>query len=101
MKKVLALLGVVAACGLCCAFPAGLPLLGALAAASGVGLAFGWQLAVLAVLAVLAAAALMVWTRRRRARALACAPRAAGWVEAAAACAPNCGNERCGCSAAP
>ncbi|MED5620227.1 hypothetical protein [Ideonella sp. BN130291] len=74
MKKVLGLLGVAAACGLCCAVPVGVPLLGGLAA-SGMGWALGWEAA--AVAALVGGVVLLVWARRRQASAARCAPKAA------------------------
>ena len=69
MKKLLGLVGIAAACGVCCAFPLALPLLGG-AITSGLGFALGWEAAALA--AVAAVAAVVVVLRRRQARPVAC-----------------------------
>ena len=62
MKKVLGLLGIVAACGACCAVPLALPMLGGLTA-SGLGLMIGWEAAVAGGL--VATMALVMWVRSR------------------------------------
>jgi len=93
MKKILGLVGVAAACGVCCAFPLMVPLLGGLAA-SGLGFALGWEAAVLAGLAAIAV--LVVLLRRRQSRAAACSAGAA----LSAPQAPGCGSS-CECNAGP
>lgn len=75
MKKVLGLVGVAAACGVCCAIPLALPLLGGVAASS-LGFAFGWEVA--ALLGLAAVAFTLFLARRQRAAAAACAPAASG-----------------------
>jgi hypothetical protein len=68
VKKMLGLLGVAAACGLCCALPLALPLLGGFAV-SGLGITLGWEAAALSAAAV--AVGLVLLARRRQARACA------------------------------
>ena len=82
MKKVLGLLGVVAACGVCCAVPLLLPMLGGLAV-GGAGLAMGWELVGLGA-AVFALVVLALVQRRRRQNARLCA-------------SPSPKAESCGC----
>ncbi len=83
MKKVLGLLGVAAACGVCCAFPVALPLLGGLAA-SGLGVTLGWEAA--AVVAVVALGAVVI-VRGHQARSPACKQGTEG--AASCGCAPS------------
>lgn len=71
MKKILGVVGVAAACGVCCAFPLALPLLGGLAA-SGMGFALGWE--AVAVAAVATVVALVLFVHRRQANAATCSP---------------------------
>lgn len=86
MKRILGILGLAAACGACCALPLMLPALGGIAA-SGVGLALGWQTAVLAGLA--SAVSVAVLLRRRQSKAAACIPNASGTANA---CGDGCGS---------
>lgn len=67
MRHVLGVVGVAAACGVCCAFPLALPLLGSLTA-SILGSAFGWEAAALASVVTLVAMVLFVARRRSRRR---------------------------------
>ena len=71
MKKLLGMVGLAAACGVCCAFPLALPLLGG-TITSSLGIVFGWKGAALA--GVAAVVALAVVLRRRQARTAACTP---------------------------
>lgn len=75
MKKILGLVGVAAACGVCCAIPIALPLLAGVAATS-FGFAFGWEVA--ALLGLAAVALTVFLARRQKAAAATCAPTASG-----------------------
>uniref|UniRef100_UPI003F492404 hypothetical protein n=1 Tax=Cupriavidus taiwanensis TaxID=164546 RepID=UPI003F492404 len=85
MKKILGLVGIAAACGVCCTFPLALPLLGGLAA-SGLGFTLGWEIG--ALLAVAAVATFVMLARRRKLKSVACAPLDSG--AAGCGCAPGC-----------
>ena len=78
MKKILGLMGVAMACGVCCTFPVALPLLGGLAA-SGMGFAFGWEAAAIAgIAAVIARVVFLRWRQPNRAAYTPVAPKSAG-----------------------
>lgn len=85
MKKVLALFGVVAACGLCCAAPLIFAALGL--GASGATAAFwGWQ-AGIAVFAAVAVVATLLWKYKASCKKPATA-------DASCGCGPSCGPAR-------
>lgn len=65
MRKLLGLIGVVAACGACCALPLLLPVLGGLAA-GGAGIALGWELMGFGVAVLVAVLLAFVQHRRRQ-----------------------------------
>ncbi|NUZ08891.1 hypothetical protein [Piscinibacter koreensis] len=92
-KKVLGAAGLVAACGVCCAFPLALPLLGGLAA-SGLGFALGWQGVTLAATGLVVAPG--VFALRRQSQKAACAPAAPEL--AGCGCGSSCASMKGGAS---
>ena len=84
-KKILGAAGVVAACGICCAFPLALPLLGGLAA-SGLGFALDWQ--AVALVAAGLAVGLIAFALHRQSRKAARPP--AATASEACGCGGSC-----------
>lgn len=65
MRKFLGLIGLIAACGVCCAVPLLLPMLGGLVATAA-GLAMGWELLALGGAGLVVVVLLFVHRRHRQ-----------------------------------
>jgi hypothetical protein len=78
MKKVMTSVGLVAACAACCAIPFAVPAIAAVLASAGLGLSFGWDTALCALILLMSGTLLWRWQSRARKAAAAAANASSG-----------------------